>query len=161
MTAPVQVRLATRADVSGIAAMSRVQIEQGLPWRWTQERVRRSLRHRNTNVAVVAEDGVLVGFGIMLYEDEDAHLLLFAVHPQRRRQGIGAAILQWLESVAYAAGLRRVLLECRRENQAARDFYGALGYHERVIVRRMYEGVEDGIRLEKWLTAAAPQESAR
>jgi ribosomal protein S18 acetylase RimI-like enzyme len=43
-----------------------------------------------------------------------------------------------------------VLLECRRDNEAAREFYGALGYQEQVIVRGMY-GSEDGIRLEKWL----------
>jgi ribosomal-protein-alanine N-acetyltransferase len=112
--------------------MSRDQIEQGLPWRWNPERVRRALRDRNTNVAVAGEGRHLLGFGIMLYADEDAHLLLFAVDPAHRRQGIGAALLEWLET-------------------AARNFYGALGYHEQRIVRGMYSGVEDGITLEKWL----------
>jgi ribosomal-protein-alanine N-acetyltransferase len=113
--------------------------------------VRRCLRDPNINVAVAAEGRTLLGFGIMQYTDEDAHLLLFAVHPACRRQGVGAALLDWLEAVARTAGLRRVLLECRRDNEAARNFYGALGYHEQQIVRRMYEGVEDGIRLEKVL----------
>jgi ribosomal protein S18 acetylase RimI-like enzyme len=53
--------------------------------------------------------------------------------------------------VARTAGVSRVLLECRRDNAAAREFYGELGYHERAIVRRMYSGLEDGITLEKWL----------
>jgi ribosomal-protein-alanine N-acetyltransferase len=148
----ITVRLATAGDVHEIARMSRDQIERGLPWRWNPDRVRRSLRNRNTNVAVARDDRRLLGFGIMLYTEEDAHLLLFAVEPVSRRRGVGAAILRWLEEIARTAGLRRVLLECRRENDAARNFYGALGYHERQIVRRMYEGVEDGITLEKWLT---------
>jgi ribosomal-protein-alanine N-acetyltransferase len=151
MRPPISVRLATSGDVHGIAAMSRDLIEHGLPWRWTPERVRRCLRDRNTNIAVASEDRLILGFGIMKYEEDEAHLLLFAVHPACRRRGVGAAIIEWLEAVARTAGISRVVLECRRENGGARDFYGALGYHERHIVRRMYEGVEDGITLEKWL----------
>jgi len=145
------VRLATIADVNAIAAMSRDLIEQGLPWRWTAPRVRACLRDRHTNVAVVNDETALRAFGIMEYADEEAHLLLFAVDHRHRRRGIGAALLEWLEAIAREAGIRRIALECRRENDAARNFYGALGYHERVIVRRMYSGVEDGIKLEKWL----------
>ncbi|RYG72145.1 GNAT family N-acetyltransferase, partial [bacterium] len=135
----VAVRLATGTDVNDIAAMSREEIEHGLSWRWTSERVRRQLRDRNTNVAVArGGEGSLLGFGIMSYADDDAHLLLFAVDPRWRRRGVGAAILGWLEDVARTAALPRVLLECRRDNDAAREFYGALGYQEQVIVRGMY-----------------------
>lgn len=148
---PFAVRLATSADVPVIAAMSRDQIERGLPWSWTAGRVRYALRDRNVNVVVASDGDRVLGFGIMLYADEDANLLLFAVDPSCRRRGVGAAILNWLEVVARDAGLKRVRLECRRENEAARNFYGALGYHERTIVRRMYSGVEDGVTLEKWL----------
>jgi ribosomal protein S18 acetylase RimI-like enzyme len=153
---PVAIRLATSADVPAIAAMSRDQVERGLPWSWTAGRVRYALRDRNVNVVVAGDGDRLLGFGIMLYADEDAHLLLFAVDPSCRRRGVGAAILNWLEVVARDAGLKRVLLECRRENEVARNFYGALGYHERTIVRRMYSGVEDGVTLEKWLAQFAP-----
>ena len=155
MSSPVELRLATAGDVSDIAALSRDAIERGLPWRWTAERVRRCLRDAATNVVVSRDAERLRGFGIMRYGDEDAHLLLFAVHPACRRHGVGSAVLDWLEAVARTAGVQRVLLECRRDNEAARHFYNAQGYHERVIVRRMYEGIEDGIRLEKWLRAGA------
>lgn len=154
MTARSEIRLATAADAADIAALSRSAIERGLPWRWTPERVRYAMRDRNTNVAVARDGPVLLGFGIMRYAEEEAHLLLFAVHPAHRRRGVGAKLLDWLEAVARTAGLPRVVLECRRDNDAARNFYGALGYHERVIVKRMYSGVEDGIRLEKWLAGA-------
>jgi ribosomal protein S18 acetylase RimI-like enzyme len=153
MTPSIAVRLATTADAMAIATMSRDLIEQGLPWRWTAPRVRACLRDSQMNVAVSMDEGVLLGFGIMLYADEEAHLLLFAVDSRHRRKGIGSALLEWLEVVAREAGIRRIALECRRENDAARNFYGALGYHERRIVRRMYSGVVDGIKLEKWLAS--------
>jgi [ribosomal protein S18]-alanine N-acetyltransferase len=128
------VRLATRADAAGIAVMSRDHIEQGFPWSWTEGRVAHAIADRNTNVAVIGKSGALVGFGIMSYRD-DAHLLLFAVDAAQRRKGIGCMILRWLEDVARCAGMRRIRVECRRSNAAARDFYGEHGYHESTINR--------------------------
>src|SRR5205085_5379131 len=73
------IRLATLRDARAIAEMSRDEIETGLAWSWTPERVRLSIRDRATNVAVAHEGQLLVGFGIMKYGDEKAHLSLLAV----------------------------------------------------------------------------------
>ena len=148
------VRLALPADAAAIAAMSREAIEHGLPWSWRPERVARAIRDRDTNVAVIGEPGALAAFGIMSYRADDAHLLLFAVHRHHRRQGVGSALLQWLEDVARTAGCQRIRLEARWDNIAARSFYNEHGYHERVIRPAMYSGVLDGVQLEKWLQRA-------
>jgi ribosomal protein S18 acetylase RimI-like enzyme len=145
------VRLATRADAITIAAMSRDQIEQGLPWSWTEGRVLGAIRNRDTNVAVVGEPGALQAFGIMAYRDEVAHLLLFSVRPEQRRKGVGSTLLRWLEEVAVVAGIQRIVVECRRDNAPARNFYAESGYHELAISKGYYKGLEDAVRLEKWL----------
>lgn len=150
------VHLATRADAADIAALSRDEIERGLAWSWTEGRVLRAIGHRDTNVAIVREHGSLVGFGIMCYREEVAHLLLFSVRPSHRRQGVGRLLLEWLERVARDAGIRRIQLECRRDNSAARNFYAEHGYHELAIAKGYYQGVEDAIRLEKWLAKEPP-----
>jgi len=155
MIADIAIRLATAADAAEIAAISRAEIEQGLPWRWRRERVARAIADAETNVAVVGKPGGLVAFGIMSYLEDDAHLLLFAVRRTSRRQGVGSALLLWLEEVAHAAGTRRIRLEARRENAPARLFYNEHGYHERAIRPGMYAPAVDGIRLEKWLRADA------
>jgi ribosomal-protein-alanine N-acetyltransferase len=147
------VKLATAADAADIAAMSRDEIEHGLPWSWTEARVLRAIANPDVNVAVLRESRTLVGFGIMSYRDEEAHLLLFSVRKSHRRQGIGKALLDWLEQVARDAGINHILLECRRDNAPARNFYAEYGYHELAITRGYYQGVEDAIRLEKWLSA--------
>lgn len=157
MIADVAVRLATVADAAGIAAMSRDYIEHGLPWTWTEARVTRCIRNPETNVAVVGERNAIVAFGIMSYPNDDAHLLLFAVHRSRQRQGVGSAVLRWLEDVACSAGAKRIRVECRQENLAARNFYGEHGYHERIISKGLYQGVVDGVQLEKWLRADADE----
>ena len=151
MIADVTIRLATRADAADIAAMSRDYIEHGLPWRWRHDRVAAAIANPDTNVAVVGERGAITAFGIMSYADIDAHLLLFAVRSACQRTGVGSAVLLWLEAVARTAGAKRILVEARKENVAARNFYSEHRYHERMIKRAMYSGIADGIRLEKLL----------
>jgi ribosomal-protein-alanine N-acetyltransferase len=156
MIAELRIDLAGRADAAPIAALSRDAIEHGLPWRWTPVRVTGAIEHPDTNVAVVRERGGVVAFGIMRYAADAAHLQLLAVHPQRRRAGVGSALLLWLEDVARTAGLARIGLEARADNAAGRCFYSERGYHERAIVPAMYSGRLDGVQLEKWLRLRAP-----
>ena len=153
MIADVAIRLAVATDAPGIAMMSRNLIEFGLPWGWRDDRVAQAISAPETNVAVAGPEGNPVGFGIMNYRDDDAHLVLFAVQAARQRQGIGSALLLWLEAVARVAGARKIRAESRRENVAARSFYNEHGYHERVLSKAMYSSRVDGVRLEKWLRA--------
>lgn len=151
MIADVAVRFATIADAASVARMSRDQIEQGLPWRWTASRVTRNILDPNTNVVVVGPPGAVTAFGIMFHADDDAHLLLLAVSPAQQRAGFGSALLLWLEAAARSAGAKRIRVEARRDNEAARSFYSEHGYHERGIRPAMYGAIADGVRLEKWL----------
>jgi len=151
MTVDPAVAIATSGDAAAIAAMSRALIEYGLEWRWRPERVARAIADPDTNAAVVRWDGELIAFGIMEYLDDDAYLVLFAVRASHQRQGVGSALLRWLEAVARAAGSQRIRVDARRDNVAARCFYNEHGYHERLLKVRMYGEAVDGIRLEKWL----------
>ena len=153
MISNLAIRFATSADAAAIAALSRDEIEHGLPWTWREPRVRHAIADPDTNVIVVGPPGAVVAFGVMYYADDDAHLLLFAVHRSRQRQGVGSALLQWLEDAAIAAGAQKIRVEARLDNEAARSFYSERGYHEGPIVMRMYSGRLDGVRLEKWLRA--------
>ncbi len=150
-SATASIRLATRADALPIAEMARDLIEQGLGWSWTRERVLRSLRHPDTNAIVAVRDGARVGFGIMKYGDEDAHLLLLAVLPAAARRGVGRAMVGWLEASAHVAGTRRITLEARMRNAAARAFYLRLGYGPREVLPGYYSGREAGVRMVKEL----------
>ena len=154
MTPHLTIRLATHDDAAAIAALSRDEIERGLPWTWREPRVRRAIDDPDTNVIVVGPPRAPVAFGIMYYADDDAHLLLFAIHASRQRQGVGSALLRWLEEAARAAGAQRIRVEARMDNAAARSFYNEHGYHERGRAPRMYSGQVEGVRLEKWLQPA-------
>ena len=108
-----------------------------------------------TGVPSVAHEGrQLVGFGIMHYGDEKAHLSLLAVSAARRENGVGGHVLEWLEKCARTAGLPRIELEARADNTEALAFYGLRGYERFATVHGYYQGRIDAFRLAKELAAA-------
>lgn len=153
------IELATSADASGIADLSRDAIEQGLGWSWTAPRVLKALRDDATNVIVArrstkAHVQEVAGFAIMKYGDNTAHIVLFAVSAAHRRRGIGTALLRWLETTARTAGIHTIQLEARANNREARSFYQRLGFNEIGVRVSYYRGVEDAVRFEKILRSA-------
>lgn len=150
------IRLARSHEGLVIARLSRDRIEQGLAWSWTPQRVRRSMQDQDTNVAVMVLEGLVLGFGIMKYSVDEAHLLLLAVRPGVERRRIGTALVNWLESSARVAGIDRVMLEARASNAGARAFYRKQGYAEIEVVPRYYQSVEASVRLAKDLLLHQP-----
>ena len=90
-------RAAHVSEAGAIATMSRLQVEYGLNWRWTPARVKKQIRDKDTMVLVASLGGVIEGFAIMKFFDDDAHLFLLAVQPKRQGLGIGRALVDWLE----------------------------------------------------------------
>ena len=152
------IRLAELRDAQAIGFMSRDLIESGLGWKYDAERILRAMRQRETVVLVACERGLIVGFAVMEFGDERAHLVLLAVRPAHRRRGIGRGLLDWLLASARAAGMESVHLELRAGNEAARGFYRALGFSETLLVPGYYRGREAALRMLRLLRApgAAP-----
>lgn len=144
-------QLATAGDAPAIARLSRDRIEHGLEWSWTAPRVLRSIQDAETNVLVAVAASRVIGFGVMKYREEDAHLLLLAVQADSAGLGIGRSLVAWLEEAACTAGLGRVLLESRASNAGARTFYRRLGYAEGEELPGYYQGRETAVRMTKAL----------
>lgn len=145
------IRLARLQDSAAIAQMSRDYIEQGLGWSWNAARVRAAVADRSTNTAVIGEREAILGFGIMQYGDERAHLALLAVRPDHRQRGLGRRLIEWLEAPARVAGLPCVRVEARADNPRAIAFYRRHGYAPSCRLPSYYRGVIDAVRLEKRL----------
>jgi ribosomal-protein-alanine N-acetyltransferase len=135
-------RLATLADSGAIAAMSRDLVEHGLGWSWTPQRVARHIRNKDTATVVACEADKVIGFAIMYFGEEHAHLNLLAVRPAYQRSGIGARLVGWLRDSCMVAGLAVIYCELRASNAGGRSFYLSLGFSETGTVPRYYFGVE-------------------
>ena len=136
-----------RGDAQRIACMSRDLVEYGLPWTWTARRVTAHIRGRDSNVLGAWHEGQLVGFAIMQFYAERAHLNLLAVQPAVRRLGIGRCLVEWQEQVARAGGIPVVNLEVRANNPGAQAFYRRLGYRQGERLPGYYQGREAAIRM--------------
>jgi ribosomal-protein-alanine N-acetyltransferase len=148
----VKISVARAADALPIARMSKMFVEHGLTWSWTEDRVLGAIRHRETAVIVARDRRRLAGFAIMQFGDSYAHLSLLAVAPAWRGQGLGGALVEWLEACARTAGIFEVRLELRSANDTARAFYESLGYVQSGTVRAYYGGCEDAIRMRRDLS---------
>lgn len=143
----MKISVARTADALPIARMSKILIERDLPWSWTEDRVRRAIRHPETAVIAARDGRRLAGFAIMQLADAHAHLNLLAVGPAYRKRGLGRQLVEWLEACARTAGIFEVRLEFRDANDQARAFYQALGYAEVGRVSAYYAGREDACRM--------------
>ena len=103
----LEYRLAVKADINQIAGLSRDLIEAGLGWKWTPEKVLASIRSKTSNVLAARIGSRVIGFGIMDYYHEEAHLNLLAVRPKYHLQGIGKTLVNWLETCADELRLRQ------------------------------------------------------
>jgi len=131
--ANITLRAAHSSEASAIASMSRLHIEYGLDWRWTPAKVKRHIKDKDTMVLIASRDGVIAGFAIMRFGDDQAHLFLLAVQPEYRRTGIGRSMMEWLEKSCRTAGIQVIRLEVRASNRVAIRFYRNLGY--RILAR--------------------------
>jgi ribosomal-protein-alanine N-acetyltransferase len=148
----IRVGIARTEEAATIAAMSRRLIEDGLKPSWDEARIVRCMRNRECIVLAARDRRRLVGFAIMEFYDEHAHLSLLAVQPGYQKHGIGRQLLEWLEASARTAGIFRVQLELRVTNDAARSFYEKLGYRSCGHKPAYYGGREDALKMIHDLT---------
>jgi len=134
-------------DAELLAAMSQVHVERGLKPAWGASRIRWHMRDADSVVLTARGGPTVVGFAIMRYGEDVAHLNLLAVAPGHRRRGVARALVQWLEETALTAGAFVIGLELREGNEAARALYRALGYRELGQIPGYYQGVEAAVRM--------------
>jgi len=155
----ITLQLAARSDAQAIANLSRDLIECGLGWEYRPERIRELIAARDA-VTLVARDGDRVmGFAIMSFGEEYAHLVLMAVRPAGQRRGIARRMTQWLIETAVTAGIASIHLELRAQNKDGFAFYRALGFSETLRLPGYYRGRETAIRMIRVLRppfASAP-----
>ena len=131
--------------VSDLLAVMEID-RQSLPRPWSEAVWREELRSPFGLYLVLEEDGAVSGhIGVKLVADE-AHVMTLAVRPERRRRGFARVLIEAALINPASAGARRVHLEVRPSNLAARALYGSLGF-VRMGVRPGYYGDEDALLL--------------
>ena len=155
MTTTREIRLATADDAVKIGNMGRKTIQDSLDWSWSPSYVLGKIQSNDTNVVVATDDGKIIGFAMMKYTLNHAHLLLLAVPVKKSQLGVGDDMVDWLEKIALLGGTTFVYAETHLKDIEAREFYHRLGYKSVQHIPRYYHGKETAIRFAKELRASS------
>ena len=135
------------SDLDGVMAIEEVSF----PTPWSREMFREDLPRAfsDTLVAAGADDEAL-GYAVCWTIAGESHLLNIAVHPARRGQGIGRALLSECIRRAARAGASLIFLEVRAGNEAAERLYRSMGFVVRGVRKGYYTDTgEDAVILDR------------
>jgi ribosomal-protein-alanine N-acetyltransferase len=144
--------LAGAADVPAVAALVTRAFDPEYREGWSERQLADVLAMPGAwmDLAIGREGGPLA-FALCREVALEAELLLCAVDPRWRRQGLGLDLVDRARDLARSAGARRLFLEVRESNRAARSLYGAAGFSEvgrrRDYYRHASGGTSDAITL--------------
>ena len=132
---------------------------------WVMEIVRRSLGETyppslyltvhnlwREGFLVLQADGVIVAFVATVPAGEKvARILMLAVLPEKRRMGYGQRLMGELYTNSIAKGLDTIILEVRKSNKEAIEFYERQGFGLTGEINNFYSNGEDAYKMSKTL----------
>jgi ribosomal-protein-alanine N-acetyltransferase len=138
MVGVIEIRPMVGEDLPGVLELEQVTFSQ--PW---DEKILRTEIAADHRVYLVADcDGDIAGYGGLLWEGEEAHIVTLA--SSVRRRGLGTRLMLGLVDAALKHGARHLTLEVRASNLAAQDLYRKFGMAP-VGIRSGYYGNEDAL----------------
>lgn len=89
----------------------------------------------------------LVGFIALWHVADELHVLNLVTRADRRRHGIGGALMNTALAYASQKRAKQVLLEVRRSNAPAIALYRKVGFHATRVRARYYADDEDAVEM--------------
>jgi ribosomal-protein-alanine N-acetyltransferase len=136
----------TVADARAVAALEYLS-----PSPWTKEQIAALPENKQCRSRLCRDaSGAFLGWTCFLLVLDEAELLKIAVVPAWRHQGIGQALMQDVFTSAARFEARRLFLEVRERNLAARALYRKTGFTEVGRRKGYYDHPpDDALMLEK------------
>lgn len=145
--------IAPADDIDRIMAVMTAAFDPAFGEAWNRRQLEDALIVGNCYYALITPRGDIpatneqaAGFCLSRHAYEEEELLLFAVDPAWRHQGLGQALLARFAAAAQARGAQRLLLEMRDGN-SAESLYRGFGFTA-IGRRHNYYRAPDGIRLD-------------
>ncbi|HEY3810169.1 MAG TPA: ribosomal protein S18-alanine N-acetyltransferase [Acidimicrobiales bacterium] len=120
---------------------------QVYPRPWSLPLFMSELNLRNSRHYVAARiDGVVAGYGGLMFSADEAHVTTIAVDPAWHRHQVGSRLLLNLARAALIHGARHLTLEVRVSNAAAQAMYRRFGFETAGLRKNYYaETNEDAL----------------
>lgn len=133
---PIIIRQMVDKDLDEVMAIERASF----PSPWSRELFQRELNTPLAKAFVAQEFSLqkVVGYFCCWLVIPEVHILNIAVHPQKRRHGIGSNLLKYGLAYGWQKGGRHFTLEVRRSNYAAIGLYKKFHFQPWGIRYRYY-----------------------
>lgn len=143
-----KVRRMTMEDGAAVAEME----HQLFPDAWSEKSILETLEQTNTICLIAEKAGRTAGYLLAYTAADEAEIARIAVVKELQRQGVARVLLSELEAICGSQGIKKILLDVRCGNSAARALYEAAGFKEDGIRQRFYENpAEDAILMSRQL----------
>jgi [ribosomal protein S18]-alanine N-acetyltransferase len=131
------------------------------PVPWNEKAFEEEINRGISNLwALVSEQKIYAYICFWMF-DKEIHILNFAVHPQKRRQGLGRYLLMAVIDTGVARGMENIWLEVRPSNGPARSIYKKFGFSD-VGRRKGYysDSQEDAIIMALYLMGSTVHDAS-
>ena len=140
----MRLRRMNASDLSDVLTIERKNYQ--FPW---GEDIFRDCFKAGYSCWVCEEQDTILGYGLLSFAVDEAHILNISVEPTEQKQGIGRKLLEHLIEVARGKA-ETIFLEVRPSNEGAIALYQGMGFNEIGIRKGYYPAVngrEDAIML--------------
>jgi ribosomal-protein-alanine N-acetyltransferase len=135
--------LAAIAGLEGPTRMDEAQLKDELARPWSRLWVARE----STGEGPGPHGDTVVAFLVSWHVADELHILNVATRLDRRRRGIGRALMDAVVGYARGERMKHVLLEVRRSNGAAIALYRSVGFFAMGVRARYYPDDEDAVEM--------------
>ena len=131
---------------------------QIFPDKWSERAVLDTLENEQTICLTAEKAGRLIGYLFAYVAADEADIARVAVLKESRKQRVGSELMKELKKVGQEQELKKLLLDVRRSNTAARAFYKKHGFTEDGVRPGFYEKPEEDAVLMSCEIGAENQE---
>lgn len=136
------VRLMKESEITAIAGIERRMFSAS----WSEETIRDSWNKMPSTFLVAVEKEQIIGFLIFFYVLNEGEIIRIAVEKEYQKQGVGSLLIAELERICRQKEITKLMLEVRKNNVSALNFYRKHGF-ETDGIRKDYYGTpsEDAV----------------
>ena len=143
-----EVRLMTKEDGAAVAEMEHQLFSDA----WSEKSVQETMDQPASICLMAEKAGRPAGYLLAYTAADEVEIARIGVSKELQRQGTGRTLLAELEKLCASKGIRKILLDVRAGNEAARALYAAAGFREDGIRQRFYENPqEDAVLMSRTL----------
>lgn len=110
---------------------------------WSEKSILETVKQPGAICLTAEKAGRTAGYLLAYTAAGEAEIARIGVVKELQRQGVGRELIKTLETIGKQSGIKRILLDVRRKNKAARALYEREGFTEDGIRKSFYSNPEE------------------